>query len=218
MASPHRMLSQEELVIHDNLTKMGRIASRELENAMTALMSQNVAMAQSVVTTDNTLNALYRIVESECVNTLALRQPVASDLRDIIGCMQIARELERIGDHAKDIAKIVLEMDPSDFSGPMQQIAEMGDLSSSMLGHAMEAVENKDADLARQVAAEDKTLDELDQETIASLMMALMSAPDASMRSTHLLWIAYHLERIGDRVTNIAERVVFVATSDTPDL
>jgi phosphate transport system protein len=218
MASPHRMLSDEELVIHDNLTKMGHIASQELENAMTALMSQNASLAESVVKADNTLNALYRIVETECLNTLALRQPVASDLRDVVGSLQIARELERIGDHAKDIAKIVLSMDPSDFSGPMQQITEMGDLGNSMLGHAMEAVENKDADLARQVAADDKALDELDQETISSLMMTLMSAPDPSMRSTHLLWIAYHLERIGDHVTNVAERVVFIATSDSPDL
>jgi len=218
MAGSHRMLSREEKLIHDNLMKMGSIAGKELENALAALMSQKVELAQAAVESDSDLNALHRIVETECLNALALRQPVASDLREVVGSLQIAAELERIGDHAKDIAKIVLAMDPSDFSGPMQQISQMGDLSSSMLERAMEAVSNKDEALARLAAEEDGEMDDLDREAVSSLMMTLMSEPDASMRSTHLLWVAYHLERVGDRVTNIAERVVFMVTNDTPDL
>ena len=218
MTGSHRLLSREEKLIHDNLMKMGAIAGKELENAMAALMSQDAEMAQAVVDSDNNLNALHRIVETECLHTLALRQPVANDLRELIGSLQIAGEVERIGDHAKDIAKIVLGMDPSDFSGPMQQISQMGDLSCSMLSQVMEAVSNKDESLARHAADEDKQLDDLDREAVSSLMMALLAQPDASMHNTHLLWIAYHLERVGDRVTNIAERVVFMVTNDTPDL
>jgi len=218
MSGSHRMLSREEKLIHDNLMKMSSIAGAELENAMAALMSQNTELAQSVVDSDNNLNALHRIVETECLNTLALRQPVANDLREVVASLQIASELERIGDHAKDIAKIVLGMDPSDFSGPMPQISQMGDLSGKMLGQVMEAVSNKDQELARLAAEEDSEMDELDNEAVSSLMMKLMSEPDATMHSTHLLWIAYHLERIGDRITNIAERVVFMVTNDTPEL
>lgn len=218
MDATNRKLESEENLIHQNLDKMGAIAARELENALAALMSQDAALAQSVVDTDNQLDQLHRIVEQECLETLALRQPVARDLRDVIGSLQIASEIERIGDHAKDIAKIVLGMDASDFSGPMEQIGKMGDLCGGMLNHVMEAVRNRDESLAKHAAASDGELDELDQEAVSSLMMALMVAPDATMHSTHLLWIAYHLERIGDRVTNIAERVVFIVTSDTPDL
>jgi len=218
MSGSHRMLSREEKLIHDNLMKMGSIAAQELENAMAALLSQNPDLAQSVVDSDNNLNALHRIVESECLNTLALRQPVANDLRDVVGSLQIAGEIERIGDHAKDIAKIVLGMDPSDFSGPMTQISQMGDLSCKMLEQVMEAVSNKDEGLARLAAEEDGEMDELDSEAVSSLMMKLMAEPDPTMHSTHLLWIAYHLERVGDRVTNIAERVVFIVTNDTPEL
>ena len=87
-----------------------------------------------------------------------------------------------------------------------------------MLSQVMEAVSNKDESLARHAAEEDRQLDDLDREAVSSLMMALLSQPDASMHNTHLLWIAYHLERVGDRVTNIAERVVFMVTNDTPDL
>lgn len=218
MTGSHRMLSRDENQIQDNLIKMGMVAGKELENAMAALMSQNAELAQSVVDSDNNLNALNRIVESECLNALALRQPVASDLREVVAGLQIASEIERIGDHAKDVAKIVLAMDPSDFGGPMTQIAKMGDLSCKMLEQAMEAVSNKDEALARLAAEGDSELDELDNEAVSSLMMKLMAEPDPSMRSTHLLWTAYHLERVGDRVTNIAERVVFMVTNDTPDL
>lgn len=218
MTDLQRMLSQEEQVIHENLAKMGHIAGQAVENALTALKTQNATLAQDILDSDTSLNTLYRIVENECLSCLALRQPVACDLRDLIGSLQIATELERIGDHAKDIAKIVLAMDASDFSGPMQQIAEMGDLSSSMLTLVMEAVANKDTELARRAASEDTLLDELDQDAVSSLLMNLMSQADCSMHCTHLLWIAYHLERIGDRVTNIAERVVFIVTNDTPNL
>ena len=100
----------------------------------------------------------------------------------------------------------------------MQQIAEMGVLSCAMLAEVMEAVSNKDDALARHAAESDSQMDDLDREAVSSLMMTLISQPDASMHNTHLLWIAYHLERVGDRVTNIAERVVFMVTNDTPDL
>lgn len=218
MDATNRKLDREESLIHHNLEKMGAVAAKELENALAALMSQDASLAQSVVDTDNQLDQLHRIVEQECLEALALRQPVASDLRDVVGSLQIAAEVERIGDHAKDIAKIVLGMDASDYSGPMEQISKMGDLCGGMLSHVMEAVRNRDESLARHTAEADSELDELDQEAVSSLMMTLMSAPDCSMHSTHLLWIAYHLERIGDRVTNIAERVVFIVTADTPDL
>jgi len=218
MSGSHHMLLQEENLIHDNLMKMASIAAGELENAMAALMSQRAELAQSVVDDDNDLNTLCRIVETECLHALALRQPVANDLREVVGSLQIAGELERIGDHAKDIAKIVLGMDPSDFSGPMSQISQMGDLSCKMLEQVMEAVSNKDEALARLAAEEDSEMDSLDNEAVSSLLMKIMSQPDVTMHSTHLLWIAYHLERVGDRVTNIAERVVFMVTNDTPDL
>ncbi len=218
MTASRSALSSEESLIHDNLMKMAAIAGKAAENAVAGLMAQDAELCQSVVDEDNSLNALYRIVEQECLLVLAQQQPVAGDLREVVGSLQIAGEIERIGDHAKDVAKIVLGMDPSDFSGPMQHISKMGDLCCCMLGQVMEAVSNKDESLARLAASEDRELDDLDEQAVSSLMMKLMSEPDVSMRSTHLLWIAYHLERIGDRVSNIAERVVFMVTADTPEL
>ena len=218
MSEPRPILDREEFKIHDNVLKMAKITREAMEQAMDSLMSQDAALAQRVVDQDQQINELLRIVENECLETLALQQPVAHDLRDLIASMQIAAEIERIADHAKDIAKIVLGMDAGDFSGPMDRLADMGDLCVNMLTRAVEAYENRDEGLARTAAEEDGQLDDLDEEASSSLLMQLMNEPDSNMHATHLLWIAYHLERVGDRITNMAERVVFMATAETPEL
>ncbi len=218
MTTPHRLLARAEAQVHQNLFTMTTRARQALEQALEALKTQNAELAQQVVNEDLQQNHLLRIIEKECLQILATLEPRAGDLREVVASLQIAAELERIADHAKDIANIVLGMDPSDFSGPMDRIAAMGDLCQNMLTQVMEAYENLDAALAEHVAAHDKQVDELDEEASSSLMMTLMTTADTSMHCTHLLWIAYHLERIGDRATNIAERVVFMVTAETPDL
>ena len=218
MTAPHRLLARAEGQVHKNLFTMAKLAGEALEQAMEALASQKAELAQQVMEADLQQNHLMRIIERECLEILATLEPKASDLREVVASLQIAAELERIADHAKDIAKIVLEMDPSDFSGPMDRISAMGDLCQTMLTQVMEAYENLDAELARNVAEHDCEVDELDEAACSSLMMKLMTTPDTTMHATHLLWIAYHLERVGDRITNIAERVIFMVTAETPEL
>lgn len=218
MTTPHRLLMHAEAQVHDNLFTMANLAGKSLELAMESLKTQDAEKAESVVSQDQKQNNLHRIIEHECLEILATLEPRASDLREVIASLQIAGELERIGDHAKSIANIVLCMDPSDFSGPMDRLADMGDLCQTMLVQAMEAYTNVDAELAETTAECDNQMDELDEAASSSLMMTLMTSTDKTMHTTHLLWIAYHLERIGDRVTNIAERVVFMVTAETPEL
>jgi len=218
MTTPHRLLARAEGKVHQNLFTMTSRAREALEQALDALKTQDAVLAQQVVEADLQQNHLMRIIERECLEILATLEPKAGDLREVVASLQIASELERIADHAKDIAKIVLEMDGSDFSGPMDRIAAMGDLCQNMLTQVMEAYENLDANLARSVAENDRDVDELDEAAVSSLLMQLMTAADTTMHATHLLWVAYHLERIGDRATNIAERVIFMVTADTPEL
>ena len=218
MNEPRRALDREEHQILTNISKMARLAAEAFEQSMDCLMSQNVELAQQVVDNDTHLNTLLRVVETECLQALALQQHTVDDLREIVSGIQVATELERIADHAKDIAKIVLGMDPEDFSGPMDRLSSMGDICINMLTRVMEAYENRDEALARAAAEEDRVVDELDEEAASSLMMQLMTQPDPTMHATHLLWIAYHLERTGDRIGNIAERVVFMVTGETPEL
>lgn len=218
MTIPHRLLVRAEAQIHHNLQSMTELAQQALEETMVALKTQNAELAKKVVEEDLKQNHLMRIIEQECLQIIATLEPKTSDLREVVASMQIATELERISDHAKDISKIVLAMDSADFSGPMDRIGHMGDLCQNMISQVMESYTNLNIDLARHVAENDKLVDELDEEASSSLMMTLMTSADTTMHTTHLLWIAYHLERIGDRVSNIAERVVFMVTADTPDL
>ena len=217
MTTPHRIMARAEHQVHDNLHAMAERAHRSLENALEALKTQDAERARQVVEEDQAQNQLRRLVEEECLHILATLEPKARDLREVVASLQIASELERMADHAKDIARIVLAMDPSDFSGPMDRIAAMGDLCQTMLTQVMEAYDNIDTELAHHVADNDCQVDELDEEACASLLMQLMSAPDTTMHATHLLWIAYHLERFGDRATNIAERVIFMGTAELPE-
>jgi len=218
MGDNRSVLNREEHRIQANVTSMAKLAGDAITRAVDSLMSQNADVAQNVVDGDARINELRRLIEQECLQALALQQPMAGDLRQIIASLQIAGELERIADHGKDIAAIVLGMDASQFDGPMDRIAEMEDLCQNMLVRVMEAYENRDPALARAAAEEDGALDDLDEQTVSTLMMRLMTEPDVCMHATHLLWIAYHLERVGDRVTNIAERVVFMVQAETPDL
>ena len=197
---------------------MAKLARQSLESAMDSLKTQDAGLATQVVESDLKQNNLLRIIEKECLDILGTLEPRADDLREVVASLQISTELERISDHAKDIANIVLGMNPEDFSGPMDRIAAMGDLCQTMLLQVMEAYENLDKELAESVAAADSEVDELDEEASSSLMMTVMTAADDQLHATHLLWIAYHLERTGDRITNIAERVVFMVTAETPDL
>ncbi len=217
MTTPHRLLVSAEAQVHKNLFTMAAKARKSLETAMDALKTQDAQLAQQVINEDVQQNHLMRIIEKECLEILATLEPKAADLREVVASLQISTELERISDHAKDIAAIVLGMDSSDFSGPMDALSTMGDLCQTMLTQIMEAFENLDSKLAEHVAEHDHQVDELDEEACSSLMMCVMTNADTSLHATHLLWIAYHLERIGDRITNIAERVVFMATADTPD-
>ena len=218
MTASHRLLVRAEAQVHQNLQSMTHLAQKALEEAMYALKTQNGELARKVVGEDLKQNHLMRIIEQECLQILAELEPKASDLREVVASLQISNELERISDHAKSIANIVLTMDSEEFSGPMDRIADMGDLCLHMISQVMESYTNMNENLARHVAEDDQQVDELDEEASSSLMMTLMTSADTSMHATHLLWIAYHLERIGDRVSNIAERVVFMVTADTPDL
>jgi phosphate transport system protein len=212
------VLEKDSIQIHQNLRSMYQLANTALEKALDSLETQRVDLADAVVNSDMKLNELNRIVERECLQVLEERHPGGGNLREIIASMQVANEIERIGDHAKDIARIVLGMDPDDFSGPMSQLMQMRDVCQNMFTQVMEAFENRDEALAISAAANDEEVDELNVEASSSLLMQLVTQPDPSMHATHLLWIAYHMERVGDRIKNIAERVVFMVTSETPNL
>ncbi|MCU0971483.1 MAG: phosphate signaling complex protein PhoU [Gammaproteobacteria bacterium] len=218
MSDVRRVLAREERAIHQHLLTMAELAARALDQSLASLRGQDIELARRVVSEDSEINRLHREVERECLITIASQQPVARDLREIVAGLHIASDLERIADHAAGVAKVVLEMDPSDASGPTEKILHMGELAKGMLLRAVDAFDSADADLAFSVGHQDAEVDDIHEEVLSELVMRLATGPDEHSRATHLLWIAHGLERIGDHATNVAERVIFMVSGETPEL
>jgi phosphate transport system protein len=218
MDDVRRVLAREERAIHLEILELARLAVRAFDEALESLRTQDAERAERVVRDDGAINALRRQVERECLFAIASQQPVARDLRELVAGLLIASDLERIADHAAGIAKIVLEMDPSDGSGPMDMLLQMTGVARSMLELVARAYDTAEPDLARQAGALDTELDDLHEQCLATLVMQLATAADVHSRATHLLWLTHKVERIGDHATNVAERVVFLASGETPEL
>jgi len=218
MSDVRRVLAREERAIHSDILELARLASRAFEEAVESLRLQNAERAGRVIADDQVINVLRRRVECECLFAIASQQPVARDLRELVAGLLIASDLERIADHAAGVAKIVREMDPSDISGPMEKLWQMAAVARRMLEAVARAYDTADAELARQVGAMDTELDDLHEECLATLVMRLATEADVHSHATHLLWIVHKLERIGDHATNVAERVVFLVSGETPEL
>ncbi len=218
MSDVRRVLAREERAIHTEILEMARLAGAAFDEAIESLRTQDAERAERVIRDDGAINALRRQVERECLFAIASQQPVARDLRALVAGLLIASDLERIADHAAGIAKIVLEMDPSDVSGPMEKLWTMAGVARRMLEVVTSAYDTADAELAHSAGALDSELDDLHEQCLATLVMQLATAADVHSRATHLLWIVHKLERIGDHATNVAERVVFLVSGETPEL
>jgi len=218
MNDVRRVLAREERAIHTEILELARLAVRAVDEAVESLRLQDAERAGRVIASDQVINDLRRRVERECLFAIASQQPVARDLRELIAGLLIASDLERIADHAAGVAKIVREMNPSDISGPMDKLWKMTAVARRMLETVTKAYDTADADLARQVGEIDTELDDLHEQCLATLVMRLATQADVHSHATHLLWIVHNLERIGDHATNVAERVVFLVSGETPEL
>lgn len=211
-------LTGEENKIHGMLASMGDVVDQAIGEAMHCLLERDIAGAQAVVSADQAINALQYAVEEEAVTTIALQQPVASDLRELVADAFIAAELERIADHAADIAAIVamLEEPPAAaFASALENLAAQG---RSMLRAAMQAYIARDEAAARAIAARDDEVDRDEAALTRQLISHICEHPKDCIDATRLQWVAHHLERIADRVTNITERTVMVVTGEVVDL
>ncbi len=218
MSDVRRVLAREERAIHAEILEMARLAGTAFDEAVESLRTQDAERAERVIRNDGVINTLRRQIERECLFAIASQQPVARDLRELVAGLLIASDLERIADHAAGIAKIVLEMDPSDASGPMDKLWRMAAVARQMLEVVTSAYDAGDAQFARSAGALDSELDDLHEQCLATLVMQLATTADVHSRATHLLWIVHKVERIGDHATNVAERVVFLVSGETPEL
>lgn len=197
--------------LNTNILSIASMVDEAIECAMEALYERNVEMADGVQANDERINQLRYDTEEKCLLLLATQQPVASDLRTIVATIHVVSELERIGDHASGIARLVGRMENEPELDTLYKLPKMAKRARTMLQESIQAYIERDPDLAQSLVKRDDKLDKhyrrLFRETIEG-----MRDDEYIRRATFLLWVGHDLERIGDRATNIAERVTFMTT------
>ena len=196
------------------ITQMGGLCEVQIVDAIDALVTRNAEAAGQIVLADARIDALEAEAEALAVRIIALRAPMADDLREIIAALKISSVLERIGDYAKNIAKRATTLAYAPQVGPVVIVPEMGRVVVSMIKDVLDAFVDRDAGRAIEVSHRDQKVDDFYNSLFRSLLTFMMENPQAITPSTHLLFVAKNLERIGDHATNVAEMVYFAVTGE----
>jgi phosphate transport system protein len=217
---PHlrAVYDQEYAAIENDLLKMTGLVDQAIERASNSLNRRNQALAKEVIQRDEEINELRFKIEESCLRLIATQQPTASDLRAVVSAMNIVVDLERMGDHAAGIAKTVILMGDEPLLKPLIDIPKMVKLGRKMLREVINAFIHRDAEKAREIASQDEAMDQLYKAIFDELVEIMANRHATVARATYLMWCAHNLERIADRVTNIAERVIFITTGDMKEL
>jgi phosphate transport system protein len=202
----------------DDTLRLGALVESQLERAGRALHERDVDLADSVRWDDAQVNELQRSINMEINTVIATQGPVARDVRELLALYHAAAELERMGDYAVSIAKLAQQLAAEPEMPMLRQIRQMEQLCREQLRAAMRALVDVSEEAARAVCARDDEIDHLYNSVYEDTMALMSAAPDKVRQATHMLFAAHHLERLGDRVTNIGEDVVFLATGRIEDL
>jgi phosphate transport system protein len=213
-----QQFEQELESLHSSLLRMGGHVEGAIKNSMKALTTRDRAMAESVIQADHDLNDLHRNLREEIFMVIATQQPVARDLRLVIGVQYIAVELERIGDYAVRIAKRARQLLDLPEDDPLVELPRMAELVELQVHDILDALVRLDAEVARGIAERDHKVDRLYNRIFGEQVSAMATTPDRAMTSQLLINIAHTLERIGDRVINIAEDIVFLDSGQVVEL
>jgi len=189
---------------------MGSLVEEAIARAVDALGESNVSLAEDILRFDDYIDDLNVLIETNCLNLLALQQPMASDLRTIAAMLDVIIDLERIGDHACDIAQITKNLAGEPALQPQIDIPEMASKAREMLRQALDAFSRRDAEIAHSVPAKDDVVDRLYRSIFKQLIEFMAKEPKAINRGSNLILVILYLERIADHSTNICERVVYM--------
>ena len=200
--------------LQDEILLLGSVVRQALLDAVDALRRRDLETAKQIISADRQINARKFAIEDACFALIATQQPMAGDLRLLASILEISVELERMGDYAKGISRISLYLGPEALIRPLPQVDEMCDRATDMLHRALDAFVNHDLVAAQNIPAEDDVLDSLYNEINREMIGMVIKNPDLIDRANYLTWVAHNLERAGDRVTNICERVIYTITGN----
>ena len=204
--------------IQDELLVLGSMVEKSIDRSVLALKNRDLPLSKTVIDDDDLIDDLRNKIEEKCISVIATQNPMAGDLRTVISVLYIAEELERMGDYAEGIAKISLSIGKEPMLKPLVDIPRMAEKSSKMLSRSLDALVNRDEQLAIQVCRDDNEVDELYNQVYRELLTFMISDPKTIERATYLLWVSHNIERIADRATNISERVLYLITGRIFDI
>ena len=211
---PRNEFGRDLRFLQEELLAVGSMVEKAIANSVDGLKRRDLDLSRQVVQDDAIVDASRYDIEERCVNLIAKQQPMATDLRTIIAILQIVGELERMGDYASGIAKISLAMGNDPPIKPLVDIPRMADKASLMLRRSLESLVNRDIVAAQGIRADDDEVDALYDQIYRELLTFMLEDPRSITRATYLLWVAHDLERIADRATNIAKRVIYLVTGE----
>lgn len=213
-----QIFDQKLKSLQDEVLILGSLVENALLEAVDTLKERDMDRSRRLMSNDRHINEKRFAIEEKALTLIATQQPMASDMRTLAAILEIATELERMGDYAKGIAKINLMIGEAPFIKPLVDIPRMANKAQDMLHRALDAFIKRDVDLARAIPPEDDEVDSLYNQVYRELLTLIMSNPHNIDQATYLLWAAHNLERTADRVINICERVVFTVTGEMIEL
>lgn len=212
------LLTRQFTQLHDEVLLLGSMVEQATLNAIATLKNRDVITARQVYDDDSLINDKRYAIENAIIIAIATQQPMAHDLRLLASILEISTELERMGDYAKGIAKVTIRLGDAVLPIPIKDIEKMGELGVGMLHRALSAFVNEDLKIATTLPSEDEIVDTLYNSVYRGLVKEMINDPSLIESITLLLWVVHNLERLADRVTNICERTIFIATGELMEL
>ena len=204
--------------LQNQLVVLGGKVEKAVAKAVEALRTRDLVASREVISDDDKIDRQRFEIEDECIHLIAQQQPMAGDLRQIVSFLHISVELERMGDYAEGIGRISLMMGDEQPLKPLVDIPRMAALGSDMLRRSLEAMVNRDVKAAEAVCLDDDQVDQLYDQVFRELLTFMIQDPKSIQRATYLLWTAHDLERLADRATNVAERVIYLVTGKMAEI
>lgn len=211
---PRQTLDREIHHLQDEVLLLGSMVEQAMLNAIDALKRRDFTAARNVYRDDDVINEKRYAIENRVLILFATQQPIAHDLRFLAAILEVITELERMGDYAKGIAKINILIGEDDTLIPIHEIIRMGDLAVGMLHRALSAFINEDVNMSYRIPQEDDLVDELFKQILHKNIANMIENPGIIDHSNYVMWIVHNIERMADRVTNICERTIFIATGE----
>ena len=202
----------------DDVLAMGSLVEKALARAIEALKKRDLALAHQIMADDARINEKRFNIEGKCIELIATQQPVATDLRTIVAILNIVTELERIGDYAEGISKIVIMIGDEPPLKPLVDIPRMAEITIEMIHEGLRSFVEADEKMAIRVISTDTAVDNLYDQVFRELLTFMMADPKTINRATRLIWVAHNLERAADRATNICERVIYTVTGKMQEI